>query len=90
MLRETSLTTSQKLRDSFTDIHWMSGIAIIMRADTMISRRDSTLRYLKFIPNEITGSRGLIESMELGMVTNIDKILEEVAVEAYLQVLNDA
>src|SRR5437588_7728678 len=89
-LRETSLTTSQKHRDSFTDVHWMSGIVTIMPAETVISKRNSTLRYLKFIRNEITGSRGLVEPTELGMVTNIDKILEEVAVEAYLQVLNDA
>ena len=68
----------------------MSGIVTIMPAETVKSKRDSTLRYLEYIRNEITGSRGLIEPMELGMVTNIDKILEEVAVEAYLQVLNDA
>ena len=37
-LRETSLTTSQKLRDSFKDVHWMSGIATIMPAETVISK----------------------------------------------------
>ena len=89
-LRETSLITLQKLRDSFTGVHWISGIATIVLAETVISKRHSTLRYLEFICNEITGSHRLVEPMELGMVTNIDKILEEVAVEAYLQVLNDA
>ena len=90
MLRETSLTTSQKLRDSFTDVHWMSGIATIMPAETVISKRDSTLRYLEFIPNEITRSRRFVKPTELSMVTDIDKISEDVAIEAHLQVLNDA
>ena len=56
----------------------------------MTSKRESTLRYLEFLRHEITRSRGLAKPTHLGMVTTIDKILEAVAVEAYLQVLNNA
>lgn len=89
-IRETRLTTAQELRESFTDVHWMSGIAPIIPAEIVTSKRESTLRYLEFLRHEITGSRGLAKPTHLGMVTTIDKILEAVAVEAYLQVLNNA
>jgi hypothetical protein len=68
----------------------MSGIAPIMPAEIVTSKRESTLRYLEFLRHEITGSRGLAKPTERGMVTTIDNVLEAVAVEAYLQVLNDA
>lgn len=50
----------------------------------MASKRDSTLRYLALLCHEITGSRGHGRPGSL----SIEGILEAVAVEAYVQILN--
>ena len=52
--------------------------------ELVTSKRDSTLRDLAFLYHEITGSHG---HGRPGCLT-IDSILEAVAVEAYVQVLN--
>lgn len=69
----------------------MSALAPIPSGEVITTKRDSTLRYLEHLRNEITGSRGLAKpSPEPGMATTMDAIMEEVAVEAYFQVLNKA
>ena len=57
----------------------------------MGSKRESTLRFLEFLDQEITGSRGLAQTTDLGLGTirTLDSILESLAVEAYLEVLKD-
>jgi len=69
----------------------MSAIAPIPSGEAITTKRESTLRYLELLRHEITGSRGLAQpSVHPGMATTMDAILEEVAVEAYFQVLNQA
>jgi len=62
----------------------MTAYAKIGEEELVTSKRDSTLRYLDFLCREITGSRGRGRPGCL----SIDGILEAVAVEAYVQVLN--
>ena len=85
----SSLTTSQQLRDSFPDVSWMSGTAEIRPAEIAASKRESTLRYLEFLCQEITGSRGMAKPSNPRASRTIDSILEGVAVEAFTQVLRE-
>ena len=69
----------------------MSAIAPIPSGEAITTKRESTLRYLELLRHEVTGLRGLAKpSVDPGMATTMDAILEEVAVEAYFQVLNHA
>ena len=61
----------------------MTAYATISEGEIVSSKRDSTLRYLAFLCHEITGSRG---HGRLGCLS-IDSILEVVAVEVYVQIL---
>ena len=55
----------------------------------MGTKRESILRFLEFLGQELTGSRGLAQVVDLEAIQPLDNILESLAVEAYLQVLKD-
>lgn len=88
-----SLTTcaSQRLKDSFTDVSWMSAQAPIRPEEFVDTKRESTLRFLDFLGQEITGTRGFaqISQPDVRAIRSIDSILESLAVEAYIQVLGE-
>jgi hypothetical protein len=69
----------------------MSANAPIGPEELAGTKRESTLRFLEFLGQEITGSRGLAQITDLGQgaIRTLDRILESLAVEAYLQVLKD-
>ena len=67
----------------------MSANAPIKAEEVVGTKRDSTLRFLEFLGQELTGSRGLAQVTDLGTIRPLDSILESLAVEAYLQVLKD-
>jgi hypothetical protein len=69
----------------------MSANAPIGPEELAGTERESTLRFLEFLGQEITGSRGLAQITDLGQgaIRTLDRILESLAVEAYLQVLKD-
>ena len=52
-------------------------------------KRESTLRFLEFLGQELMGSHGLAQVVDLREIQPFDSILERLAVEAYLQVLKD-
>jgi hypothetical protein len=62
----------------------MTAYPAVSEEEVVTSKRDSTLRYLALLCQEITGSRG---HGRPGCLT-IEGILEAVAVEAYVQILN--
>ena len=81
---ETNLTGSQHLKTSFAEVHWMTAYPAMSEEEVVSSKRDSTLRYLAMLCHEITGSRGHARPGCL----SVEGILEAVAVEVYLQILN--
>jgi len=60
--------------------------APIGEAEVVATKRKSTLRYLNFVCQQITGSRGPRRPEYI----SIDGILEAVTVEAYSQVLSES
>jgi len=60
-----------------------------MPEEIAATKRDSTLRFLEFLGQEMTGSRGLAQKTDIGTgrIRTLDSVLESLAVEAYLQVL---
>ena len=64
----------------------MTANAPIGEAEVVATKRESTLRYLNFICQEVTGSRGLRRPEYI----SIDGILDSVTVEAYKQVLSES
>ena len=64
----------------------MTANAPIGEAEVVATKRESTLRYLNFICQEVTGSRG----PRRPECISIDGILEAVTVEAYKQVLSES
>jgi len=67
----------------------MSASAPIRPEEVAGTKRESTLRFLEFLGQEITGSRGLAQISDTRAIRTLDSILESLAVEAYLQVLKD-
>ena len=67
----------------------MSANALIRPEEVMGMKRESTLRFLEFLGQEVTGSCCLAQVADLGAIQPLDSILEGLAVEAYLQVLKD-
>src|SRR5947209_3398633 len=78
---EASLTTSQQLKDSFKEERWMSANASIRPEEVVGTKRESTLRFLEFLGQELMGSRSLAQVADFGAIQSLDSILESLAVE---------
>ena len=75
--------TFKELRTKFREVHWMTVNAPIREEEGVATKQESTLSYLNFVCQELTGSRGPRRPEYF----SIDGILEAVSVEAYSQVL---
>jgi hypothetical protein len=78
---------SQLLRTTFPEVKWRNDQGWIAPEDMVKTKRESTLRCLDYVRQEITGSRCCAKPKGSGEATSLEDILEGLTVEAYAEVL---